>query len=637
LSLADSGEIMVDFGSINSEPVEIIFDSGCFKSVIPLSYVEKLKLDITPYKNCGFVANQEKIIISGATIRTPFDYKHTSTNMSFLILPRNNILLGMDWLTFNKAIINFNDRSITFGENSNKTYYIGESLESEFGNNLSVVLGMNSLEIFKLDLDNTIQDSSAKDRQVSFNKQNIHEITLNAQTETHDLNVNVVNLPISETSYSFKANCASRDNSLAILDSVVKEIDSNSVVPMKLKVGPSPCEVEFKDMMKRQLSLLDSSAKALDPWEDNNLLKFIQTGRHTNGISKRQVGRIELLARRYIFSDNILLYKYQQVPGDDSTFRIVPPMGKREEIVKQAHDLGHFTAEKTMSHVRESFYWPHMYKDGELVLRNCINCLKYKKFGAKDPPALGLGRLEVIPNSVERIDEATITNYDISRIISVRGLEPNIEFLVEWKDKPKNKKTWVLERYLNKCPDQTNTESIISAFKATIKLRMGTRQTSGLSWLNLMIMGLLFLPLALANKLPGDFTFCSVNNKSPILTYDTVCHTGVINPIYKSFNKNKKLNQEEVELSVISPLIREEPLLSTILIEPETTLHLETFLPIKIESHLHSEILCPELRRRSSEVYKNLGAYQKVIHQSGLEREGIFHSQAFKYSLINEK
>ena len=166
---------------------------------------------------------------------------------------------------------------------------------------------------------------------------------------------------------------------------------------------------------------------------------------------------------------------------------------------------------------------------------------------------------------------------------------------------------------------------------------MGTRQTSGLSWLNLMIMGLLLLPLALANKLPGDFTLCSVNNKSPILTYDTVCHTGVINPIYKSFNKNKKLNQEEVELSVISPLIREEPLLSTILIEPETTLHLETFLPIKTESHLHSEILCPELRRRSSEVYKNLGAYQKVIHQSGLEREGIFHSQAFKYSLINEK
>jgi hypothetical protein len=105
---------------------------------------------------------------------------------------------------------------------------------------------------------------------------------------------------------------------------------------------------------------------------------------------------------------------------------------------------------------------------------------------------------------------------------------------------------------------------------------------------------------------------------------------------YKSCNKNKKLKQEDIELSVISPLIRDEPLTSTMLREPETTLHLETFLPIRTESQLHSEIFCPELRSRSSEVYKNLEAYQKVIHQSGQERKVIFHSQAFKDSLIND-
>jgi hypothetical protein len=142
----------------------------------------------------------------------------------------------------------------------------------------------------------------------------------------------------------------------------------------------------------------------------------------------------------------------------------------------------------------------------------------------------------LVPNSVTEIDETPITNYDISRIISVRGHEPNIEFLVEWKDKSKNKNTWVLEMDLKKCSNQTNTESIISSFKATIRLRMGTRQTSGLSWLNLMIMRFLFLPLALANKLPGDFTLCSFNNNSPIFTYDTNCHTGVINPIYEHKN-----------------------------------------------------------------------------------------------------
>jgi retron-type reverse transcriptase len=82
----------------------------------------------------------------------------------------------------------------------------------------------------------------------------------------------------------------------------------------------------------------------------------------------------------------------------------------------------------------------------------------------------------------------------MSKIILVRGQEPNIEFLVEWKDKSKDKNTWVLERDLKKCPDQTNTESIISAFKANIKLRMGSRQTGGLNYLNIMIICLFSLP-----------------------------------------------------------------------------------------------------------------------------------------------
>jgi hypothetical protein len=105
---------------------------------------------------------------------------------------------------------------------------------------------------------------------------------------------------------------------------------------------------------------------------------------------------------------------------------------------------------------------------------------------------------------------------------------------------------------------------------------------------------------------------------------------------YKKFKKNKKLNQEEVELSIISPLVNDKPMNSTMLIGSETPLHLEPFLPKKSESQLHAEILCPELRRRSTEVYKNLEAYQKVIQQNDLETRVIFKSQAFKDSLIKD-
>ena len=34
--------------------------------------------------------------------------------MSFIILPRHNILLGMDWLALNNAPINFGNRTICF-------------------------------------------------------------------------------------------------------------------------------------------------------------------------------------------------------------------------------------------------------------------------------------------------------------------------------------------------------------------------------------------------------------------------------------------------------------------------------------------------------------------------------------------
>ena len=134
---------MNDRGSINLEDVDIVFDSGCFKLVIPQSFVKNLNLECIPYKNCGFVANNVKINIFGATINTPFRYKNTLTNMSFIILPRHNILLGMDWLALNNATINFGTRTICFNDDPAMVHDIKkDSLDSE-----STQLFLNSLLI----------------------------------------------------------------------------------------------------------------------------------------------------------------------------------------------------------------------------------------------------------------------------------------------------------------------------------------------------------------------------------------------------------------------------------------------------------------------------------------------------------
>ena len=132
LSPSDEGVILIDTGSINSENIEIVFDSGCFKSVIPQSFVNKSRLKCITYRNCGFVANDVKIDIFGATINTPFRYKNTLTNMSFVILPRHNVLLGMDWLALNNATINFGTRTIVFKDDPAIIHNIkNESVESD--------------------------------------------------------------------------------------------------------------------------------------------------------------------------------------------------------------------------------------------------------------------------------------------------------------------------------------------------------------------------------------------------------------------------------------------------------------------------------------------------------------------------
>ena len=58
--------------------------------------------------------------------------------------------------------------------------------------------------------------------------------------------------------------------------------------------------------------------------------------------------------------------------------------------------------------------------------------------------SIPLRRLQAVVDPVTEFDETLTTNYDIIKIVSTRGQVPNIEFLVEWKNKPKDIKTWVL-------------------------------------------------------------------------------------------------------------------------------------------------------------------------------------------------
>jgi hypothetical protein len=114
-----------------------------------------------------------------------------------------------------------------------------------------------------------------------------------------------------------------------------------------------------------------------------------------------------------------------------------------------------------------------------------------------------------------------------------------VEFLVEWKNKPKDRKTWVLESNLTKCPDQNNTKKLIDAYKNHLNTRMPTRNTGNLvnsTLLPLIMLVLLFLPLISAGKIFDNFKFCSVSKNSKILNYEHNCQLIIDNPVYKTKN-----------------------------------------------------------------------------------------------------
>jgi hypothetical protein len=148
--------------------------------------------------------------------------------------------------------------------------------------------------------------------------------------------------------------------------------------------------------------------------------------------------------------------------------------------------------------------------------------------------AIPLRRLEAVEDSVTEFDETESTDYDIIKIISTKGQVPNVKFLVEWKNKPKDRQTWVLESNLN------NTKKLIDAYKNHLNTRMTTRShTSNLMnsiLLPLIMLVLLFLPLISAGEFFDDFKFCSISKNSKILNYEHNCQLIVDNPIYK--NKN---------------------------------------------------------------------------------------------------
>lgn len=80
------------------------------------------------------------------------------------------------------------------------------------------------------------------------------------------------------------------------------------------------------------------------------------------------------------FSKNDILYKYEN--GRES---LVVPQSMQLEIIKKAHDIGHFAIAKTEEVVKREFYMPKLKEKIQNCIQNCVPCiLGNKKSGKKE-------------------------------------------------------------------------------------------------------------------------------------------------------------------------------------------------------------------------------------------------------------
>jgi len=66
---------------------------------------------------------------------------------------------------------------------------------------------------------------------------------------------------------------------------------------------------------------------------------------------------------------------------------IVVPKLMQNSIIKQAHERGHFSSDKTEKLIKVNYWFKGMCKKIEKVIQNCINCvLAEKKSGKREVP-----------------------------------------------------------------------------------------------------------------------------------------------------------------------------------------------------------------------------------------------------------
>ena len=125
------------------------------------------------------------------------------------------------------------------------------------------------------------------------------------------------------------------------------------------------------DIREKMYIVEDISPKYLDPYDDDNLMYYLTNGKMRDGLSRKQVNRIKRSTKSLNYDPKInSIFIYDK----NNKLIEIPEPKLRENIVKQAHEFGHFQIESTLERIKESYYWKKMADDVKKIVSTCIIC-----------------------------------------------------------------------------------------------------------------------------------------------------------------------------------------------------------------------------------------------------------------------
>lgn len=83
------------------------------------------------------------------------------------------------------------------------------------------------------------------------------------------------------------------------------------------------------------------------------------------------------------------MYKY-----GNNTELIIVPESMQKEIFREIHNKDHYAVSKSEAIIKHDYYLPNLWKQIKRAIRNCVECIIFKRKWGKDE---GEGLLKPIP------------------------------------------------------------------------------------------------------------------------------------------------------------------------------------------------------------------------------------------------